>query len=86
MFKPLILAPLLVFAMLGMQASGVHSALLVEGALSALVHSSHNEDRERLFEAQRSKGLKAYLEMRDGPFQPEPMGPRSKPRPGKPAG
>jgi enoyl-CoA hydratase/carnithine racemase len=73
-------------AMLGMQASGVHSALLVEGALSALVHSSHNEDRERLFEAQRSKGLKAYLEMRDGPFQPEPMGPRSKPRPGKPAG
>ena len=33
-----------------------------------------------LFEAQRSKGLKAYLELRDGPFQPEPMGPRSKPR------
>jgi enoyl-CoA hydratase/carnithine racemase len=70
-------------AMLGMQASGVHSGLLLEGALSALVHSSHNEDRERLFEAQRSKGLKAYLEMRDGPFQPEPMGPRSKPRPSK---
>ena len=21
--------------------------------------------------------MKAYLEMRDGPFQPEPMGPRS---------
>jgi hypothetical protein len=48
--------------------------------LSALAHSSHNEDRERLFEAQRTKGLKAYLELRDGPFQPEPMGPRSKPR------
>jgi enoyl-CoA hydratase len=67
-------------AMLGMQASGVHSALLLEGALSALAHSSHNEDRERLFEAQRKDGLKAYLAMRDGPFQPEPMGPRSKPR------
>jgi len=67
-------------AMLGMQASGVNSALLLEGALSALAHSSHNEDRERLFEAQRQHGLKAYLEMRDGPFQPEPMGPRSKPR------
>jgi enoyl-CoA hydratase len=67
-------------AMQGLLASGLNSALLLEGALSALVHSSHNEDRERLFDAQRSKGLKAYLELRDGPFQPEPMGPRSKPR------
>jgi hypothetical protein len=24
--------------------------------------------------------LKAYLELRDGPFLPEPMGPKSKPR------
>ncbi len=70
-------------AMQGLQASGVHAALLLEGALSALVHSSHNEDRERLFEAQRAGGLKAYLELRDGPFAPEPMGPKSKPRPGK---
>jgi enoyl-CoA hydratase len=67
-------------SMLGMQASGVNSALLLEGALSALAHSSHSEERERLFEAQRSKGLKAYLDLRDGPFQPEPMGPKSKPR------
>jgi enoyl-CoA hydratase len=65
-------------AMQGMQASGVNSALLLEGALGALAHSSHSEERERLFEAQRSKGLKAYLELRDGPFQPEPMGPKSK--------
>jgi len=65
------------------QAAGLHSALLLEGALSALVHSSHNEDREKLFEAQRKQGLKAYLELRDGPFQPEPMGPRSKLRQGK---
>ena len=70
-------------AMQGLQASGVHAALLLEGALSALVHSSHNEDRERLFEAQRAGGLKAYLELRDGPFAPEPMGPKSKPRPDK---
>jgi hypothetical protein len=53
--------------------------------LGALVHSSHNEEREKLFEAQRSKGLKAYLELRDGPFHPEPMGPKSKPRTKKPA-
>jgi|SRR5579884_1067308 len=67
-------------AMQGLQASGVNAALLLEGALSALVHSSHSEERERLFEAQRQGGLKAYLRMRDGPFQPEPMGPKSKPR------
>ncbi len=72
-------------AMKGIQAAGLHSALLLEGALGALVHSSHNEEREKLFEAQRSKGLKAYLELRDGPFHPEPMGPKSKPRAKKPA-
>ncbi len=66
--------------MLGIQAAGLHSGLLLEGALGALAHASHNEDREKLFEAQRSKGLKAYLELRDGPFLPEPMGPKSKPR------
>jgi enoyl-CoA hydratase/carnithine racemase len=63
--------------MMGMQAAGVHSGLLLEGALGALAHSSHNEYREQLFEAQRQHGLKGYLDMRDGPFQPEPMGPRS---------
>jgi enoyl-CoA hydratase/carnithine racemase len=70
-------------AMQGIQAAGMHAALLLEGTLGALAHSSHSEDRERLFEAQRKGGLKAYLEVRDGPFQPEPMGPRSKPRPKK---
>jgi enoyl-CoA hydratase len=70
-------------AMQGIQASGLYAALQLEGTLGALVHSSHNEERERLFEAQRAHGLKAYLELRDGPFQPEPMGPRSKPRPKK---
>jgi enoyl-CoA hydratase/carnithine racemase len=63
--------------MLGMQAAGLYSGLLLEGALGALAHSSHNEFREKLFEAQRQGGMKAYLDMRDGPFQPEPMGPRS---------
>src|SRR5437763_289241 len=52
--------------MLGIQAAGLYSGLLLEGTLGALAHSSHNEHRERLFEAQRKHGLKAYLEMRDG--------------------
>jgi hypothetical protein len=63
--------------MMGIQAAGLYSGLVLEGALGALAHSSHNELREQLFEAQREQGLKAFLEMRDGPFQPEPMGPRS---------
>ncbi len=64
-------------SMLGMQASGLHSGLLMEGALGTLAHASHNEFREELYTIQRTQGTKAYLEKRDGPFQPEPMGPRS---------
>jgi enoyl-CoA hydratase/carnithine racemase len=64
-------------AMQGLLAAGVNAGLLLEGTLSALAHSSHNAEREALLETQRAKGVKAYLEMRDGPFQPEPMGPRS---------
>src|ERR1700716_4138049 len=63
--------------MMGMQAAGVYSGLLLEGTLGALAHSSHNEFREQLLEAQSKGGTKAYLELRDGPFQPEPMGPKS---------
>ena len=63
--------------MLGMQAAGVYAGLLLEGTLGALAHSSHNEHREMLHEVQKTGGLKAYLDARDGPFQPEPMGPRS---------
>jgi enoyl-CoA hydratase len=64
-------------SMLGIQAAGLHSALLLEGTLGTLAHASHNEFREKLFEVHRTQGVKAYLDMRDGPFQPEPMGPRS---------
>jgi enoyl-CoA hydratase/carnithine racemase len=64
-------------AMLGIQASGLHSGLLLEGAFGALAQASHNEYREKLLDVHRRDGVKAYLELRDGPFQPEPMGPRS---------
>src|ERR1700736_5496 len=64
-------------AMQGIQAAGLYSALLLEGTLGTLAQASHNDYREKLFEVHRSQGVKAYLDMRDGPFQPEPMGPRS---------
>ena len=64
-------------AMLGIQAAGLYSGLLMEGTLGALAQASHNDYREKLFEVHRREGVKAYLDLRDGPFQPEPMGPRS---------
>jgi enoyl-CoA hydratase/carnithine racemase len=64
-------------AMQGIQAAGLHSGLLLEGALGALGQASHNEHRQKLLDVHQTEGVKAYLDMRDGPFQPEPMGPRS---------
>jgi enoyl-CoA hydratase/carnithine racemase len=64
-------------AMQGIQAAGLHAALLLERTLGTLAHASHNEFRQQLFDVHAKEGVKAYLEMRDGPFQPEPMGPRS---------
>src|SRR5262249_43924736 len=63
--------------MMGIQAAGLYSGLLLEGTLGALAHASHNEFREQLFEAQRTGGHRAYPAPRDGASQPEPMGPRS---------
>src|SRR5262244_3571256 len=57
-------------AMQGIQAAGLHSALLLEGALSALVHSSHNEDREKLFEAQRKQGSRRISSCATGRSSP----------------
>src|SRR6202521_229044 len=39
--------------MMGIQAAGLYSGLILESALGAMAHSSHNELREQLFEAQR---------------------------------
>jgi enoyl-CoA hydratase len=67
-------------SMVGLQASGVFSAMALNGPLSALAHTSHGSDRERLLEAQRTGGMRAYLDERDGPFLPEPFGPKSQVR------
>jgi enoyl-CoA hydratase/carnithine racemase len=64
-------------AMQGLMAAGIHSALQLEGTLSALAHASHDPHREKLLRIQKEQGLRAFLDARDGPFQPEPMGPRS---------
>jgi len=64
-------------AMLGIQAAGLQAGMLLEGALGTLIYASHDEFWQDLFETLSRDGPKAYLDKRDGPFQPEPFGPRS---------
>ncbi len=40
--------------------------------------TKREEFNKRLEETKKKGGLKAFFEERDGPFQPEPFGPRSK--------
>lgn len=67
---------------LGLEAMGIRSALLVNAAMSTMAHSSFMPEQERLNEARATGGMRAFLDMRDAPFQPEPFGPRSRNRPG----
>jgi enoyl-CoA hydratase/carnithine racemase len=64
----------------GFLAMGLGSALLLNDPLSVLAHCSYNEDREKLNQIAKEGGMRAFLEARDGPFQPEPFGPRSVPK------
>jgi enoyl-CoA hydratase/carnithine racemase len=65
----------------GLQMMGLRNALMLNDELSAQVQSSQREDFKRhLAEAQKQGGMRAFLQRRDGPFQPEPFGPRSRPR------
>ncbi|MFQ5934190.1 MAG: hypothetical protein ACE5KI_06075, partial [Dehalococcoidia bacterium] len=65
----------------GLYMMGLRNALLLNNELKALAHLSRSlEFFKPLDEAQRQGGLREFLQTRDGPFQPEPFGPRSRPR------
>ena len=65
-------------ATMGLEMMGFRNAMVLNGELSALVHSSRREDVLRpLEEAREQGGMRGFLQQRDGPFQPEPFGPRS---------
>lgn len=65
----------------GLEMMGLRNALMLNDELSTIVQSSQREDfRRQLNEAQKAGGMRAFLQHRDGPFQPEPFGPRSRPR------
>jgi enoyl-CoA hydratase/carnithine racemase len=63
--------------MRGLQAAGVMSGMNLNGALSAMAHTSHGPERDALFAAQQNGGMRAFLAARDAKFLPEPFGPKS---------
>lgn len=65
----------------GMDAMGYRNAMMTALDLSTLAASSVSQDvHGRLEEAFKSGGLRSFVEARDGPFLPEPFGPRSRAR------
>ena len=69
----------LAISTMGLTMMGFRDALLMDSELSVAAHMMLNEEfRRPLDEARATQGTKAYLQLRDGPFQPEPFGPRSK--------
>jgi enoyl-CoA hydratase len=66
--------------MLGLLSAGVFNGLLMSGPLSTIVQASIGGARwDQLHRAQETGGMRAFLDARDGPFRPEPFGPKSKP-------
>jgi enoyl-CoA hydratase len=61
----------------GLLAMGLGAGMLMNAPFSALAHSSYNSYRAGLLEAMRTGGMRAFLDARDGPFWPEPFGPKS---------
>jgi enoyl-CoA hydratase/carnithine racemase len=68
----------LAVAIMGMQMMGFKDAWTMDGQMSAAAHTLLREELRRpLEEKRKNEGTRAYLQMRDGPFQPEPFGPRA---------
>jgi len=68
-------------ATMGLDMMGLRDALTFDSQMSAPAHVMLREElRKPLDEARANKGIREYLQMRDGPFQPEPFGPRAKKR------
>ena len=73
----------LAVATMGLEMMGLRNALMLEAELAAMARSSRRYDYlEHMIEAQKEGGMRAFLQARDGPFRPEPFGPRSAERGG----
>jgi enoyl-CoA hydratase/carnithine racemase len=66
-------------ANMGLDMMGLRDALTFDNQMSAPAHVMLREElRKPLDDARANQGIREYLQMRDGPFQPEPFGPRAK--------
>ena len=64
---------------MGLQAAGLRAGMILNGALSALAHSSgDSDDTAHLHQSRQEGDMRTFLKLRDTPFRPEPGGPRSK--------
>ncbi len=69
----------LAISTMGLEMMGLRDALTMDETLSIAAHMMLREEfRRPLDEVRVNEGTKAYLQKRDGPFQPEPFGPRAK--------
>lgn len=66
-------------ATMGMEMMGLRKAWTLNAELAAMTRLTKREEfNKRLEEAKKKGGLKAFLEERDKPFQPEPFGPKAR--------
>jgi len=64
---------------MGMEMMGLRKAWTLNAELAAMARLSKREQfNKHLEEAKKKGGVKAFVQERDKPFQPEPFGPRSK--------
>ncbi len=63
----------------GLEMMGLRKAWTLNAELAAMARLTKREEfNKRLDDAKKKGGLKAFLQERDGPFQPEPFGPKAK--------
>ena len=71
----------LAIATMGLEMMGLRDALFMGSQLTASNSAMLREEYRRPLDiVQQEEGLRGFLQMRDGPFIPEPFGPRSRPR------
>ena len=64
---------------MGLEMMGLRKAWTLNSELAAMARLTKREEfNKRLEEAKKQGGLSAFLQERDGPFQPEPFGPKAK--------
>jgi len=64
---------------MGLEMMGLRKAWTLNSELAAMARLTKREEfNQRLEEAKKTGGLAAFLQERDGPFQPEPFGPKAK--------